>query len=156
MNLQELEVIDLLRFQAEAVKELRRRGVVRTNNSPLGDYAEWIVSRQLGLTLVENSKAGFDAVSDAGVTYQIKSRRVTATNNSRLLSAIRNYDKCDFDWLVAIIFNERFSVLNAYIMPHEVVGQYSPHRDHVNGRIVNMSGPILADGRVMEITEQFE
>ena len=74
MNLEELDPIDLLRLQANATKELRRRSIVRTNNNPLGDYTEWLVSRKMGLSRAANSRAGYDSISEAGVTFQIKGR----------------------------------------------------------------------------------
>jgi hypothetical protein len=154
MDLVKLDVIELLRLQAKATEELKRRKIVRTNNNPLGDYTEWLVAKQIKLTLVKNSKAGYDAISDAGVTFQIKGRRITPSNQSRQLSAIRNYDSKDFDWLVAVIFDQNFNILNAYLVPHEVIGEYCPHRDHVNGRVVVMSGPIVNDHRVMEMSDQ--
>jgi len=156
LNLGELKPIELLQLQANATAELKRREIVRTNNNPLGDYAEWLVANIMDLKLAENSKAGYDAISDAGVTFQIKARRVTPENPSRQLSAIRNYAEKDFDWLIAVIFNKYFNVINAYLIPHEVIGDYYPHRNHVNARVVVMSGAILQDKRVMEITEQFE
>lgn len=70
--------------------------------------------------------------------------------------AIRNYSEKDFYWLVAVIFDTDFNLLNAYLVPHEVIGGYSPHREHVNARVVVMSGAILQDKRVMDITSQFE
>lgn len=155
MNLEILSNIELLRLQANATEELRKRNVVRTQNNPLGDYTEWLVSSRLNLKLAGSSKAGFDAISDAGVKFQIKGRRITPGNPSRMLSAIRNYDEKDFDWLVAVIFDHDFNVLNAYLVPHEVIGEYYPHKDHVNGRVVVMSGPITRDGRVMEMADQF-
>lgn len=156
MNLEELEVVELLKLQAKATEELKRRNIVRTNNNPLGDYTEWLVAKLMNLTLAENSKAGYDAISDAGVTFQIKGRRITPSNKSRQLSAIRNYDAKDFDWLIAVIFDQDFNILNAHLVPHDVIGEYYPHRDHVNGRVVIMSGPIVNDGRVMEIGDQFD
>lgn len=156
MNLDELKPIELLRLQANATAELKRREIVRTNNNPLGDYTEWLVANMMDLKLSANSKAGYDAISDKGVTFQIKGRRVTPENPSRQLSAIRNYAEKDFDWLIAVIFDKDFNVLNAYLMPHEVIGEYYPHRNHVNARVVVMSGAIIQDKRVMEITEQFE
>ena len=156
MNLEELDPIDLLRLQANATKELRRRSIVRTNNNPLGDYTEWLVSRKMGLSRAANSRAGYDSISEAGVTFQIKGRRVTPENQSRQLSAIRNYEAKDFDWLIAMIFGEDFCILNAYLVPHEVIGEYFPHKDHVNGRVVVMAGPITRDGRVVDITDQFQ
>lgn len=156
MNLEEFEVIELLQLQAKATEELKRRKIVRTNNNPLGDYTEWLVAKRMNLTLANNSKAGYDAISDAGVTFQIKGRRITPSNQSRQLSAIRNYDAKDFDWLIAVIFDQDFNILNAHLVPHEVIGEYCPHRAHVNGRVVVMSGPIVNDGRVMEIGDQFD
>jgi hypothetical protein len=156
LNLGELEPIELLRLQANATAELKRRKIVRTNNNPLGDYTEWLVANMMSLNLAANSKSGYDAISDAGVTFQIKGRRVTPENPSRQLSAIRNYAGKDFDWLIAVIFDEDFKVINAYLVPHEVISDYYPHRDHVNARVVVMTGAILKDKRVMEFTEQFE
>jgi hypothetical protein len=156
MILESLKPIELLRLQADATNELRRREIVRTHNNPLGDYTEWLVSKKMGLNLEGNSKASYDAISEAGVTFQIKGRRITPENKSRQLSAIRKYESKDFDWLIAVIFNQNFSICSAYLLPHEVIGEYYPHKEHVNGRVVSMSGPILADGRVMEISEQLE
>jgi uncharacterized protein DUF6998 len=156
LNLGELEPIELLQLQANATAELKRREIVRTNNNPLGDYTEWLVANMMNLKLAANSKAGYDAISGAGVTFQIKGRRVTSDNPSRQLSAIRNYAEKDFDWLIAVIFDKGFNVINAYLVPHEVIGDYCPHRNHVNARVVVMSGAILQDKRVMEITDQFE
>ena len=48
MDLREFSVIELLRLSRAAVTELRARGIVRTANSPAGDYAEWLVARAVG------------------------------------------------------------------------------------------------------------
>ncbi|MBH0087285.1 hypothetical protein I6E84_13785 [Psychrobacter sp. SCQQ22] len=155
LNLDKLKPIELLRLQASATAELKRREIVRTNNNPLGDYTEWLVANTMDLELTSNSKAGYDAVSNKGLKFQIKGRRVTPETPSRQLSAIRNYAEKDFDWLIAIIFDKDFNILNAYIMPHSVIGNYYPHRNHVNARVVVMSGAIIKDKKVVEITEKF-
>ena len=154
MNLKELEVIELLRLQADVTKELKRRNIVRTQNNPLGDYTEWLVAQKMNLALENNSAAGYDAKSEAGVTFQIKGRRVTPSSPSRQLSAIRNYDAKEFDYLVAVIYNEEFNIEAAYLIPHEVIGDYARHRMHVNAHILLMSGAITRDPRIMEISEQ--
>lgn len=155
MNLETLNPVQLLQLHTSAINELRRRKIVRTSNNPLGDYTEWLVANVMKLKLEANSKAGHDAISSAGVRFQIKGRRVTSSNPSRQLSAIRNYDAQDFDWLVAVIYSEEYAVLNAYLVPHEVLGKYGKHRDHVNALVLIMSGAILSDPMVVEITEQF-
>ncbi|MEZ8407925.1 hypothetical protein AB6C88_08970 [Vibrio splendidus] len=129
------------------------RKIVRTHNNPLGDYTEWIVSNALNLVLQPNSKAGYDGVDKEGARFQIKGRRVTPTNQSRQLSAIRNYDEKDFDYLVAVIFDENFDVIEALLVPHEVIGKYATFRKHVNAHILVLKGPILTDSRVKHIAD---
>lgn len=146
-------VKELLRLQASITKELMDRKIVRTHNNPLGDYTEWIVANALNLVLQPNSKAGYDAVDKEGARFQIKGRRVTPTNQSRQLSAIRNYDEKDFDYLVAVIFDENFDVIEALLVPYEVIGKYATFRKHVNAHILVLKGPILTDSRVKHIAD---
>lgn len=155
MSMSELTPVELLRLHAQAIDELRRRDIVRTNNNPLGDYTEWLVAGEMSLQLESNSQAGHDAISNDGLRYQIKGRRVTATNRRRQLSAIRNYSGNEFDWLVAVIFGESYEVLNAYLIPHDVLGKYGKHREHVNALIVILSGAILDDPEVQDVTHRF-
>ena len=151
MHLKNLETKELLNLQAAVIAELQERNIVRTQNNPLGDYTEWLVSKALDLELQSNSKAGYDGISKTGVRVQIKGRRITPKNKSRQLSAIRKYEEKDFDLLAAVLFNESFEVIEAYLIPHEVVGQYAVHRSHVNARILILKGPILNDPRIERI-----
>ncbi|WP_111412740.1 DUF6998 domain-containing protein [Billgrantia lactosivorans] len=148
MHLSELTIKELLQLQAAATNELRVRGVVRTQNNPLGDYTEWLVAEALGLELQANSMAGYDGITKDGVRIQIKGRRVTPRNDSRQLSAIRKYAEKDFDALAAIIYDEDFNVLEALLIPHEVVGDYASYREHVNAHVLILKGPVLSDPRV--------
>lgn len=151
MNLSELTIPELLKLQSSAVEELRSRGVVRTSNNPVGDYTEWLVAETLGLKLVGNSSAGYDAISTSGARIQIKGRRVTTKNRSRQLSAIRNLEEQDFDELVAVIFNEAFEVVEAVSIPHAVVAEYGAYREHVNAHILHVRGALLEDPRVKSL-----
>lgn len=153
MELSKFTEIELLRLHASATDELRSRGIVRTQNNPLGDYTEWLVASALGLELQTNSKAGYDGISRDGLRVQIKGRRVTSKNCSRQLSAIRKYSDKDFDALAAVIFDESFDIVEALLIPHEVVGEYASYREHVNAHILILRGPILSDPRVQSIKE---
>lgn len=146
--LKKLEIKELLNLHASVITELQERNIVRTQNNPLGDYTEWLVSKALDLELQTNSKIGYDGISKTGVRFQIKGRRITPRNKSRQLSAIRKYEYKDFDVLAAVLFNESFEVIEAYLIPHDVVGEYAIHRSHVNGRILILKGAILTDPRV--------
>ncbi|HBB7343238.1 TPA: hypothetical protein KCG85_004526 [Escherichia coli] len=148
-----LNNLELLSLHSEILTQLRSRGVIRTKNNPVGDYAEWLVSNALGMTLLSNSSAGADAIDADGLKVQIKARRVTPDNPSRQLSALRNYEAADFDYLIAVIFDETYNILDAYKIPHEVIRDYARHSDHVNAHIVNLKGAILTDPRVSSIKE---
>lgn len=148
MDLKNSEVKELLQFQGKITNELIERGVVRTQNNPLGDYTEWLVAKAFNLELAGNSKAGYDALDTDGTKIQIKGRRLTLKNSSRQLSAIRNYNEKDFDVLITILFNEIFDVIEAYKMPHAVIGDYARYSAHSNSHTLIMGGAILTDTRV--------
>ncbi|MGH1460753.1 MAG: DUF6998 domain-containing protein [Neptuniibacter sp.] len=148
MNLKELTPKELLQLQADATNELRSREIVRTQNNPLGDYTEWLVANRLNLELANNSKAGYDATDNSGVKIQIKGRRITPSNKSTQLSAIRNLKEKDFDELIAVIYDEYFNIIEAVAIPHEVVAEYATYRKHVNAHILFVKGPLLGDHRV--------
>ncbi|VAE99550.1 Uncharacterised protein [Enterobacter hormaechei] len=148
-----LSNLELLSLHSKILTVLRSRDVIRTKNNPVGDYAEWLVSKALCMTLLSNSSAGADAIDTDGKKVQIKARRVTPDNPSRQLSALRNYEAADFDYLIAVIFDETYYVLDAYKIPHEVIRDYARHSDHVNAHIVNLKGAILTDHRVSSIKE---
>lgn len=155
MDHKNLEIKKLLLEQSAVIDKLKELKVVRTTNNPLGDYTEWLVGEVLGLVLETNSKAGFDGIYKIdGRKVQIKGRRITPENQSRQLSAIRNYDKKDFDELAAVIFNKDFEVIEAVLIPHEVIKQYASHRKHVNAHILILKGPILSDPRVKSFKDK--
>ena len=61
MSIQQKSSIELMNMYAEILAELNDRKVVRTYNSPVGDYAEWLVAEKLGFVLEHNSQKGYDA-----------------------------------------------------------------------------------------------
>lgn len=148
MNLEEMDIQSLLQLQAACINELKRRKVVRTQNNPIGDYTEWLVAKTLGLELENNSKSGYDAKDRTNIRFQIKGRRITSDNPSRQLSAIRKYQEKHFDVLAAVIYDENFDVLEAWLIPHDVIGDYASYREHINAHILVLKGPILTDTRV--------
>ncbi|WP_286339103.1 hypothetical protein [Ferrimonas sp. YFM] len=148
LELRDFPIKKLLKLQSTVIEELKRRKVVRTKNNPVGDYAEWLVAKNLGLELAKNSSAGHDGVDSDGTKIQIKGRRITSDNHSRQLGAIRRYADKDFDQLIAVIFDEDYEVIDAVQIPHEVVGEYASYRAHVNAHILHLRGPLLTDSRV--------
>jgi len=143
---------DLFRHFANILDELNARGVIRTRNNPVADYAEWLVSQRLGLTLMANSSSGYDAQSADGRRIQIKSRRLDPTNGSRQLSVIRNLDVGEFDFLIGVLFDREFVVTEAYKIPHGVVAAFAKFSRHQNGHILILQGGVLKARGVEDIT----
>jgi hypothetical protein len=46
--------------------ELKSRGVIRTENAPVGDYAEYLVATALGGQLAPNSEKAWDVLGNGG------------------------------------------------------------------------------------------
>src|SRR3989344_1397281 len=79
-NMKKKSTPSLLVCYSEILRELRRREVVRTSNSPTGDYAELLACKKFNLKPAPNSTKSYDATDNKGKRYQIKSRRLTAEN----------------------------------------------------------------------------
>jgi hypothetical protein len=62
-------------------REVRARGVVRTETAPAGDDAEYLVARALSGTLVANCEKSYDVVAH-GVRLQVKARVVSDPSRS--------------------------------------------------------------------------
>ncbi len=67
MQLDNLRILDLLTLHGGVMGELRRRGVLRSSNGPVGDYGELLCATAFGWSLQENSASGFDAVDQTGI-----------------------------------------------------------------------------------------
>lgn len=150
------EVVEKLKEYADILNSLYSAGIVRTYNSPVGDYAEWLVSIKLNLELEKNSEKGYDAMDEeSGLRYQVKSRWMHPGKNSRQLNVIRNYDDNQFDYLVVIIFGNDFEVAEAYKIQHDVLQDYFPFNKHQNGMVVTLTQEFIQDARVEDITHIF-
>ena len=76
--------------------------------------------------------------------------------NSRQLNVIRNYLDNQFDYLVAVIFGVDFEVVEAYLIPHDLIGEYFPLNNHQNGIVVTLTNGFIKDDRVKNITDQIK
>ena len=150
------EVVEKLKEYADILNSLYSAGIVRTYNSPVGDYAEWLVSIKLNLELEKNSEKGYDAMDEeSGLRYQVKSRWMHPGKNSRQLNVIRNYEDNQFDYLIAVIFGNNFEVAEAYKIQHDVLQDYFPFNKHQNGMVVTLTQEFIQDVRVEDITYIF-
>ncbi|MCY3837693.1 MAG: hypothetical protein OXH09_03420 [Gammaproteobacteria bacterium] len=112
-----LSIRGLLSLQGATLSELRRRGVLRSGNSPPGDFAEYLFCRAFSWNQAPKSEKGYDATDGEGRHYQIKSRMENPTR-SRELSTVHPEG---FDFLAAVLFDREYDVLRAAIVPSKVV-----------------------------------
>lgn len=138
---------ELLATYSDLMEELRQRNIIRTSNNPVADYAEKVAVERLRLKQARKEEKGVDATDAKGCRYQIKGRRITKHNSSRQLSVIRNLGDRLFDYLVAVVFDESFTVKEIWKIPYEFVKEHSRHSAHQNGHIFHAKPELLASGR---------
>ena len=144
-------VRDLLKLQAAAVRELNRRGVLRTFNSPTGDLAEYLFCRAFSWDRADNSQKGFDA-TDGVRRFQIKGRWMHSPKTSRQLSAIRSPEA--FDALAVVLFDRDYGVLRAAVIPSSVVGPRLKRSAHTNSYRYILSDNVWDNAEVEDVTSQ--
>lgn len=144
---------DLLAGYASIIAELRRRDVIRTNNAPAGDYAEWLVARALGGCLADNKAAkSYDLTLPDGNRVQVKSRVVSIPVQRGQLQAsvFRSFDY-EFAGLV-LLRDIDYAVHRAVLTPRHVVEQFATRVDHVNGWRLMMTAAVLDHQESIDIT----
>lgn len=152
--LTETSIPGLMRLYAATLAELRMRGVLRSANGPIGDYAEHLFASAFGWTLVGNSTAHHDAINDAGIRYQIKSRRLSTASTSRQLGAIRRLDDHGFDVLAALLFDADVAVHRAVLILYAQVVSLARRVDHTNSWRVMLSDIVCALPTVTDVTAE--
>lgn len=133
LDLDQMSVRELLAVHSRVSHQLRENKVCRTGNNPVADYAEWLCRRAMALQLVGNSMAGYDALDSENRRYEIKARRQTPLSKPTHFSAIRGLPEQHFDFLIAVLFSEDFSVSRAALLPFAAVQRLARFRKHVNG-----------------------
>lgn len=127
-----LSVKELLQLEAGIVSEFRGRGLVRTNNKPLGDIAEQVVLAARGGVLEPNSTKSHDVTDPNGRKIQVKAMSGRVAGRAGKFSPFRSFE---FDTAVFLVFAaETFELTLAREVPAnavEAVARYSPH---TNGR----------------------
>ncbi|MGN6144416.1 MAG: hypothetical protein ACTHOP_12585 [Mesorhizobium sp.] len=152
--LETMTTASLLELQTDILRELRRREIIRSTNNPTGDYAELLFSRAMGWMLNSNSSADADALDSLGNRFQIKSRRLTKENPSRQLGFMRRLPDRPFDFLAAVLFDDRFRVYRAAIVPLDLVAAKSAFVAGVNAWRFLLRDDVWTWDGVVDATDQ--
>lgn len=128
----ERKALNLMREYVALKREMTDLGISRTEGEPTGDYAEWLVATKMGLQIVENTvQSGYDLIDpETGTTYQVKARRIFKSHQYKI--SLAKYDKYHFDYLIVVLFDEDFSIREAYKYPYEVIPDFfSPEKENM-------------------------
>ncbi|RXZ72785.1 DUF6998 domain-containing protein [Agromyces albus] len=147
-----MTVGQLLTLYADILTELRRRGLVRTKNAPLGDLAEYAAALAYGGLLAKNSEKSYDLTAADGRRIQVKARSVDRNASpSQTFSPIRTLG---FDVTVFIIVDaDTNSVKSAFEWSPTEVGTLGRWSEHTKGHVVRI-GQIRAAGT--DVTEMMQ
>ena len=153
-----LPAAEKLKLYAALSAELVRCGLTRKQNSPVGDVAETLFCRALGLKKNDNKASPHvDAIGcNDDLRYQIKGRRLVGNNGSRQLSALRDLDGDHFDFLGAVLFNEDFTVHRAAVIPMAVVRKHSKPDEHVRANRFMLNDKVWDDPQVWDVTDKLQ
>lgn len=103
------------------LRELKSRGVIRTENASVGDYAEYLVATALGGQLAQNSEKAWDVLGSNGERIQVKVRVVSdpPKPGQLQLSPFRSFI---FDAAVIVLLSAAdYAVSRASKVPRHVV-----------------------------------
>jgi hypothetical protein len=142
---------ELFSLYRAILRELRRRRVVRTENAPAGDYAEYLVAAALGGSLAPNSEKSYDVLA-GGRRVQVKARVVSDPPRSGQLQ-LSPFRSFDFDEAVIVLLSDDdYSVRRAVRIGVDAVRDASTYISHVNGYIVHARAALLDAPGVEDVT----
>lgn len=118
MSFNEIETIELIQSYSEIIKQLKKRGVIRTKNL-IGDLGEYLAiehfNKTAGLSNLQAAPAGtqnIDAISRNGDRYSIKSISGNLTGVFYGLEPPEspNENKQKFEYVLIVMFDEDFQL----------------------------------------------
>lgn len=144
---------ELLAGYASTLTELRRRGVIRSNNAPAGDYGEWLIAQAFGATIVANAAMkSYDLTTSDGRRVQVKTRVVSVpVRRGQLQASV--FRSFDFDLAALVLLRDvDYAVHRAVLVPVELVQAMSSRVEHVNGWRLMMTADVLDHQEAEDIT----
>ena len=142
------------RLPAQLGDELRERGGLRSATGPFEDLAVRLFCSAFGWARAATAHDGYDACDAAGQRYLVRGCRITLFDGSRRLSPIRNLPSAPFSMLAGAMFDVRNNVLNAGLVPLDVVAEHAVFHRAVNAHILHLSDDGLGDRRTLDVTNR--
>jgi hypothetical protein len=154
-ELANVPVGQLLVKYSDILAELRYRGLVRTNNAPIGDLAEYCAAMVYDGLLAPNSEKSYDLVSHDGRKVQVKVRVIRKdTGPSAVFSPLRSFDfdVCTF----LLVDGDHGGVLAAREWTANEAQKTGKHRAHTNGVVVRVGQVRSSSAPGVNLTPEFQ
>lgn len=127
-------------------RQLREQGVIRSNNAPAADWAEYLAQHVYAGTLAPASEKSRHIETEDGRRLQVRSRVVSDPPQAgqRQLTTLRSFD---FDALVIVLLNDiDYSVVRAVELSMDDVKSFVREDKHVNGYRLIANDTVLSAG----------
>ena len=132
------------------LRELKSRGVIRTENAPVGDYAEYLVATALGGQMAPNSEKAWDVLGHDGEKLQVKARVVS--DPAGPVAAVP-VPFLGFDSAVIVLLSATdYAVSRASKVPRHVVESSAVYRKHVTGKVLFARPEIMSHADATDLT----
>jgi len=150
-----LSVGDLLDTYTSVLAELRTRHLIRTNNAPIGDLAEYCSAIVYDGLLAPNSEKSYDLTAADGRKVQVKVRLVRpGMASGAVFSPIRSFD---FDLCAFLVIdNGTGEVVAAREWTPDEVREHGSFKKHTNGTVVTVSQVRSSKARGLDRTTDFD
>ncbi|MFC5500673.1 DUF6998 domain-containing protein [Lysinimonas soli] len=149
-----LSIGELLTTYRHVLASLRARGMVRTNNAPIGDLAEYCAAIVYDGLLAPNSEKSYDLVAEDGRRIQVKVRVIRSdTRPTAAFSPLRSFR---FDAAVFLLVNDESGrVETAMELSAAEVQEVGKYREHTNGTVLRI-GQIRRRSLGVDLTARFD
>jgi hypothetical protein len=134
---------DLLALWAAILRELRRRGLVRTANNPIGDIAEELVARHFKGERAGFSNAGWDVETSDGERLEVKAIRLGEVKTRSNLSPIP--PTSTYTSVIIVAFDKDLRLKEALRVPRATVESRFQPRKRDGARVIRLGPGLRSD-----------
>jgi len=157
VDLATLKTVEIVSFYGAVIKELKRRGVIRTNNV-IGDLGEYLAiehyNNTVGLPALAAapiSTENIDAISRKGDRYSIKS---TSSNITGVFYGLEPKgsaipDKQKFEYVIICKFNSDYELEEILEMDWETFLKHKKWHSRMNAWNLSLTREVYSDCKVI-------
>ncbi|MBO6794119.1 MAG: hypothetical protein JJ895_09415 [Balneolaceae bacterium] len=157
MNLDKLNTTELIQAYSEIIKQLKKRGVIRTKNL-LGDLGEYLAiehfNNTAGMSNLQAAPAGtqnIDAISRNGDRYSIKSTSGKLTGVFYGLEPLNSekIDKQKFEFVLIVKFDDDFQLENIIQLDWQLFLKYKRWHKTMKAWNISITKSLISEAEII-------